>query len=472
MIRTFSFPSRLRPAALALALFAVTGFSHAQVFSTPDTDFKGSVRVTTPLVLPGNEIELAGMGFKPGQKVTLQRGESILNATPYVADAEGRFSAKLALPADAVVGVHPVLVRVSGPDAASVLDLKISRELTKSGQDHFEVTSRKVGTGLYQSAYSAKNDTLFVTSAVGRPPVTQSELLKVNPGTLEVIARITPAQAPAPATRPGQEPREDGVFAVYGVAVDDANGTVWVTNTRQDTVAVYRQSDLSLLKQYPVSAVSQARDVIVDEAHGRAYASATGKNFISVFDTKTLEQLPDIEIASSLWGKNFVPMSLELDAASGKLYTVSIGTSEIAIIDTASNTVDKVFAVPNARSASGVAFDVKNKRVLVVSQGSDNLLIVDPAEGRVVHDVYVGAGPLNVAWEPINAVAFVSNRVAGTVTAVDGEGNLVANLDGGSFPNHVHEDGKGNIFAINKARGADDATGDRVTRISMKKKHR
>lgn len=472
MIHASSLSSRLRPAALALALLAVAGLSNAQVFSAPDADFKGNVRVASPLVLPGNEIELAGAGFTPGQKITLLRGDSVLNAQPYVADAEGKFTARLAIPADAVAGVHPVVVRVAGPDAASVLELKVSRELPPAGQDRFEVTGRKLVAGLYQSAYSAKNDALFVTSAVGRPPVTRSELVKVDPKTLEIVARATPPQAPAPAPRPGQEPREGGLHAVYGVAVDDANGTVWVTNTRQNTVAVYRQSDLSLVKQYPVDAVPHSRDVIVDEKRGRAYASATGKNFVSVFDTATLEQLPNIEIASTLWGKDFVPMSLELDAAAGKLYTVSMGTGEIAIIDTAANRVEKVFVVPNARAASGVAFDPENKRVLVASQGSDNLLIVDPAEGRVVHDVYVGAGALNVAWEPVGKLAWVSNRAAGTVTAVDANGAIVANLDGGSFPNHVHEDGKGNVFAINKSRGEDDATGDRVTRISAKKKRR
>ncbi len=237
MIRTPALSSRLRPAALTLALLAAAGLSHAQVFGTPDADVKGSVRVASSPVLPGNEIELAGAGFTPGQKITLLRGDSVLNTPPYVADAEGKFTARLAIPADAVAGVHPVVVRVAGPDAASVLELKVSRELSPTGQDRFEVTSRKLVDGLYQSAYSAKNDALFVTSAVGRPPVTQSELVKVDPKTLEVLARVTPPPAPAPATRPGQEPGEGGLHAVYGVAVDDANGTVWVTNTRQNTVA-------------------------------------------------------------------------------------------------------------------------------------------------------------------------------------------------------------------------------------------
>jgi len=43
---------------------------------------------------------------------------------------------------------------------------------------------------------------------------------------------------------------------------------------------------------------------------------------------------------------------------------------------------------------------------------------------------------------------------------------VVGNLDGGTFPNHVREDGKGNVFAVNKSRGAEDPKGDRITRIT------
>ncbi len=161
-------------------------------------------------------------------------------------------------------------------------------------------------------------------------------------------------------------------------------------------------------------------------------------------------------------------MSLHLDQETGKLYTTSLRTSEVAIVDLAEGNVDKIFAVPNADRASGVAFDSANKRILIANQGTGNLLIVDPEAGQVVHDVFVGAGALNVAYEPASKLAFVSCRGAGTVAVVDGNGELVANLDGGSFPNHLQEDGKGNIFAVNKSRGEDDAKGDRISRITLK----
>ncbi len=467
------FPRTLRaarPTVLGLALMLAAGIAGAQVFGQPDTDFSGNVRATAQVVLPGSETGIEGSGFKPGQKITLLRGETVLNAQPYVADAEGKFAGQLAIPADAVAGQQPIVVRTSGPDAASIFELKVSREVPLSGQERFDATSSKLVQGLYQVAYSARNDAAFVTSAVGRPPVKQSELLKVDPKTLKIVARVTPEAAPAPAARPGQEPREGGVFAVYGVGVDDANGNVWVTNTRQDTVAVYRQSDLGLVKQFPEGAVPHSRDVVIDPAHDRAYVSATGETFVSVFDTRTLQQLDNIEIASSKRGEKFTPTSLDLDPATGKVYTASLGSSEAAVIDGIAGKVEKVFPLANARSAIGVAWNPVAKRLLVVSQGSDNLLIVDPETGKVEHDVYVGAGSLNVSYDPTSRLAYVSNRGAGTVTVVDEAGNIVANLDGGTYPNHVSKGPNGVMFAVNKARGNDDPKGDRITRLVLKKR--
>jgi len=355
-------------------------------------------------------------------------------------------------------------VRASAPDAAAIFELKISKTIPLSGQNAFNVRDVQLPGGLYQVAWGAASQALFVTRAARG----ESEVLKLNPDTLEIIARVTPGEAPPPPPRPGRQgPQGPVLYAAYGVGVDDANGTVWVTNTRQNAVAVYRQSDLSLVKQFESGTASHPRDVVVNSALGRAYVSQVDKT-IAVFDTHTLEPLPGIEISSSKWGQNFGAASLAFDAASGKLYTVSLGTGEVAIIDTATGSVDKVIALKNARSAVGVAWNPVGQRILVAAQGSDNLLIVNPESGEIEHDVYVGAGALNVAYDASKRLAYVSNRGADTITVVNDEGQIVANLNGGSFPNHLTTGPDGAIFAVNKARGADDASGDHVRRIVRK----
>lgn len=453
----------LGASALALCTIAAPALAETTAFTKPLVDFAGSVSAQGPERAPihkGGKAVIEGKGMIPGQTVTLLRGARVLNEQPITVDAEGGFSLTLDIDAEAEIGLQPVLVVAENPAAAEVVELKISPEIPVAGAEKFTVTSAPVAPGLYQVKFSEASGAVFVTSAVGRPPVKASKLLKLDPETLKIVAEAVPGAAPA---RP--DGSDAGLIAVYGLEVDEANGNVWVGNTRQDTVAVYRQSDLSLVKQFPPGTVPHARDIMVDEANGRAYASATGTPEIKVFDLKTLEPLAPITIKSQIRGEEFSAMSLDLDEKGGKLVTVSLSTPEAAIVDLASGEV-RVIALPGAKAASGVAYDAQEGLIFVASQATDNLLIVKAETGEVLHDVKVGAGPLNVAFEPVSRLAYVANRVSGTIAVVDTAGQIVANLEAGSLPNQLRADGKGNVWAVNKSRGQDDEAGDHIWRIT------
>jgi hypothetical protein len=111
MSRLISLP---RVAALALALSLATGAVSAQpVFDAPANGFRGKVSARNENAIPGSTAEVTGRAFVPGQQVTLLRGETVLNATPVVVDEQGNFKASVQIPADAVPGQHPVVVRAS-----------------------------------------------------------------------------------------------------------------------------------------------------------------------------------------------------------------------------------------------------------------------------------------------------------------------------------------------------------------------
>ena len=212
------------PASSALA-------QSAAAFPAPAKTFEGRVSFASATqgqpILPGAEVVATGQGFAPGQTVQLLHGTtSVLEDV--TADAEGGFEARFRLPADAAVGVHPLIVVSPVPYAAVVAELKVSPAIPASGEDRYDILRGAATRGLYQSAYSAKNDAIFVASAVGRPPVRQSELLRMDADTLEIEARMTPAAAPARVGRDGA-PADGGLYAVYGVGVDDVHDTVWVT---------------------------------------------------------------------------------------------------------------------------------------------------------------------------------------------------------------------------------------------------
>ncbi|WP_338666188.1 hypothetical protein VQH23_26315 (plasmid) [Pararoseomonas sp. SCSIO 73927] len=450
--------------AASSLMLAAGGVLAQSPFTAVDTAAEAQVRFAAVEhgrpILPGSEVAVSGQGFRPGQKVTLLYGTTTLPVGTLEADREGKVTARITVPADAVVGSHPIVVVAQGPYSVTLASLKISPNIPLSGEGAYETREARVARGLYQSTYSARNNALFVTSAVGRPPVRQSELLRLNPDTLEVVARITPQAAPA-----RQGGGEAGVLAVYGVGVDDANDTVWVTNTRQDTVAVYRQSDLSLVKQFAPGTVSHARDVLIDPELNKAFASAMLAPEVVVFDTRSLELAARIAITSGVRGATFSAASLSLDAVAHRLYVVSQTTNEVAVVDTRTNAVVKVLPVPGARSAIGVSHDPRTGRIYVASQGSDNLVVLDGESGKVLADVPVGAGALNVAFDPERRHGYVSSRGAGTITVVDADGKILANLGPTPMANHVLVGPRGTVFSVDKSAGMQEGTNDTIMRV-------
>ena len=143
-------------------------------------------------------------------------------------------------------------------------------------------------------------------------------------------------------------------------------------------------------------------------------------------------------------------------------------TDQIYVIDEPTEKIEKVYNLKGAKGAISIAYAPEEKLLFVVSQSTDNLQILDATDGKLKADVKVGAGPLAVVWEPVRKLAYVANRGSDSVAVVDVNGNLVANLPGGSYANHVFTDGKGTVWSVNKARGLNDPQGDHISRYAAK----
>lgn len=88
-----------------------------------------------------------------------------------------------------------------------------------------------------------------------------------------------------------------------------------------------------MVKVFPEGSVVHPRDVIIDEAHNRAYVSAALTGFIEVYDTKSLEHIGQLEFVVE-HGKTCLTIPiLPLDSAGGKLFGVSRDTPWVGWID-------------------------------------------------------------------------------------------------------------------------------------------
>ncbi|MDO4637840.1 MAG: YncE family protein [Lautropia sp.] len=451
----------LKRSCLLMTLVALSFSSGAQaagLTDTTDIHYTGKVSINDA-AYSGDSVEITGKGFKPDQKIQLSSDGTTITTQPFIhADNKGNFKTRVNIPAKAPEGIHPVVVQSFEPSYTSVFDFKISPRIPLSNTENFQITRAAVNPGVYQGGYSVKSHAIFITASVGHPPIKESTLTKVNPETLAIEHQVTPPMAP------------DGkqLEAVYGIAIDDVAGTVWTGSTRTGAVTVYKQDDLSVVKQFPDKVSPHSFGLAVNGPRHRAYVAAHGKDFISVFNTETLEPKSRITLDSPTKTKTLpAPLSLTLDQEGGKLYAVTT-TDQVYVIDEASESVEKVFNLKGATGATGIAYAPEEKLLFVAAQVSDRLQILDARDGTLKAEVKVGAGPLSVVWEPAKKLAYVACRASNSVAVVNAQGKLVANLPGGSYANHLFTDGKGTVFGLNKSHGAHDKEGDHISRYIAK----
>lgn len=307
------------------------------------------------------------------------------------------------------------------------------------------VTTAKLANGLYQSAYSERNDALWVTAAVGRPPVTESHLLKVDPETLTIESDITP---PVTDTATG------AVEAVYGVAVDDEHNTVWTTNSRNNSVAVYSQRTGEHLATLPN--VGQAREIVVDEKHDTVWATAYTDGALVAFDSRTFEEKQRITVDGA------GPTGVAVDERSGTVYATDLTNDRLIAVARGSETPT---FIPAGDGAISVSLSKNGRTAYTADQTAGTVSVIDLNKGVVTKSVATGAAPLSVATDERSGDVLVVNRTAATVTRVDVKtGTVEETVTTGANPNHV-EIADGTAYVLDKS-GAGTAE-DTLTEIRL-----
>ncbi|GAA4823415.1 YncE family protein [Streptomyces ziwulingensis] len=311
--------------------------------------------------------------------------------------------------------------------------------------DASTVTTAKLTKGLYQTAYSERNNVLWATAAVGRPPVTESHLLKVDPKTLRIKSDITP---PVTDTATG------AVEAVYGVAVDDEHNTVWTTNTRNNTVSVYSQRTGAHLATLPN--VNHAREIVVDEKHNTVWASGFSDGTLVAFDSKTFKETERVTVEGS------GPTGLTVNEKTGTLYAADLNNDRLIEIERGSTT--PAF-IPAGDGPISVSLAKNGKTAYTADQTSGTLSVINLKSGTITKSVATGAGALSLATDERSGDVLVVNRTDANVTRVDVKtGTIEETVATGANPNHV-EVADGTAYVVDKS-GAGTAE-DTLTKIRL-----
>ncbi|WP_311450442.1 DUF5074 domain-containing protein [Rothia mucilaginosa] len=282
--------------------------------------------------------------------------------------------------------------------------------------------------GQFQVGYSKKNHKLFVPT-VGARGGLASSLARVDADTLQTEAF---AELPVKKNDKGQY----GYTSAYGVTVDDVDGTVWVTNTTDNSVAVYDQQTLKLIwsnegvKKDDPNWIEHPRSVLVDHESGKAFV--TGRFFVSAIDLKT-KQVEKIQLEGAPdGGTRYISMNLFLDG--GKLYVPERTGGKLFVVDTKTFKVEKTIQTQGEDSTvevrpSDVAVDHSLNEIYVSSQGvkgvNSGISVYDLNTGEFKKFVKFGTQALALEHDEDRDLVYVTDFGTGKVAVFDGRADEV-----------------------------------------------
>ena len=282
--------------------------------------------------------------------------------------------------------------------------------------------------GQFQVGYSKKNHKLFVPT-VGARGGLASSLARVDADTLQTEAF---AELPVKKNDKGQY----GYTSAYGVTVDDVDGTVWVTNTTDNSVAVYDQQTLKLIwtnegvKKDDPNWIEHPRSVLVDHESGKAFV--TGRFFVSAIDLKT-KQVEKIQLEGAPdGGTRYISMNLFLDG--GKLYVPERTGGKLFVVDTKTFKVEKTIQTQGEDSTvevrpSDVAVDHSLNEIYVSSQGvkgvNSGISVYDLTTGEFKKFVKFGTQALALEHDEDRDLVYVTDFGTGKVAVFNGRADEV-----------------------------------------------
>jgi len=201
----------------------------------------------------------------------------------------------------------------------------------------------------------------------------------------------------------GQIPQLHGV---HGIAIAPELNKGFITNGQSKSVTVF---DLKTLAKLGEPATGTNPDAVCYEPKTqRVFTFNGGSNDSTVIDAKTNEIVATLPL-------NGKPEFCVADGA-GKLYNNLEDKSEVIEIDAAKPTVTRRVSLAPAEGPSGLAIDVKNKKLFSVCDNK-MMAVTDIATMKVIATPAIGTGPDAAGFDPGLGLAFSSNG-DGTLTIV------------------------------------------------------
>lgn len=198
---------------------------------------------------------------------------------------------------------------------------------------------------------------------------------------------------------------------VHGIALAPELNRGFISDGRANAITIF---DLKTLKAIGTAKTGENPDGIAYEPISRRVFTFNGR---SKDATAINAANGTVEGTIPLGGKPEFPV---VDG-KGRIYVNIEDTSEIAEVDAKKLSVTKRYSLAPCDSPSGLAMDVKTRRLFSVCENK-LMAVSDPDSGKVLATPAIGQGPDGAGFDPGLGLAFSSNGRDGTLTVVREQG--------------------------------------------------
>ena len=309
--------------------------------------------------------------------------------------------------------------------------------------------------GQYQVAYSKATNKIWMVGVGARGDLA-STIARVNADTLQ-IEEV--AALPFELDKNG----EFGYISAYGITVDDVSGTVWVTNTTDNSLSVFDQSTMEQIwtnhgiSESDPNWIEHPRSVLVDHNSGKVFV--TGRYYVSAIDMKTFEVTKLQLEGAPNGGTRYIGMNMTIDG--DKLYVPERTGGKVFVINTHTFKTEQVIQTRGENSSvevrpSDVTIDHSENEMYVSSQGVDGvnsgISVYDLTTGAFKKFVKFGTQALSMENDENRDLVYVTDFGTGKIAIFDAKTDRVigeVEMNGGKANDlTVTEDGS--VVAVDK----------------------
>lgn len=338
-----------------------------------------------------------------------------------------------------------------------------------------QMQQKAIAQGLYEIAYSARQNAVFVASSGGRGEGAEAaRVFRLNPETLAVEAEIP---------LPGKG---------FGLSLDDAQDRLYVGDASDPAITVIDTErgaviDVVRLAEKPKDgeeARYHFRELLVDSRNHRLYAPGLSfaDSALYVVDTASLT------LEKVVPGFGFVTAGIALDPATDRLF-VSNMQGQIITLDTKNLQITAKTETAGDQLLN-LAFDPAKGRLFATDQGHEffstlwaehlpdykargqgnQVLVVDAESGKDLSHLPSGQGPIALLLDPERHRLYVTNRGDRTLAVFDSETYaLIERIALPAHPNSLALDAKANVLYVTLKRGdeMEKTAAESVVRIAF-----